>query len=124
MFKSATMRNIFATIAFGLIATVGTAASLLYVARQEMLEEGRDKIRHEAAAQAMQISMELRQASRFVEQLNAADTAAIEPMAHPLKDQVQRLRPDEVIDEDRHEKYQRNAARVEAGLYLVPKVIE
>ena len=60
----------------------------------------------------------------FVEQLNAADTAAIEPMAHPLKDQVQRLRPDEVIDEDRHEKYQRNAARVEAGLYLVPKVIE
>ena len=60
----------------------------------------------------------------FVEQLNAADTAAIEPMAHPLKGQVQRLRPDEVIDEDRHEKYQRNAARVEAGLYLVPKVIE
>ena len=60
----------------------------------------------------------------FVEQLNAADTAAIEPMAHPLKDQVQRLRPDEIVDQDRHEKYQRNAARVEAGLYLVPKVIE
>lgn len=60
----------------------------------------------------------------FVEQLNGADTVAIEPMAHPLKGQVQRLRPDEVFDEDRHEKYQRNAALVEAGLYLVPKVIE
>lgn len=60
----------------------------------------------------------------FVDQLNAADTAAVEPMAHPLKDQVQRLRPDAVIDTDQHEKYQRNATRVEAGLYLVPKVIE
>ena len=60
----------------------------------------------------------------FVEQLNAADTSSVEPMAHPLKDQVQRLRADEVVDQDQREKYQRNAARVEAGLYLVPKVIE
>jgi aspartyl-tRNA(Asn)/glutamyl-tRNA(Gln) amidotransferase subunit C len=60
----------------------------------------------------------------FVEQLNAADTGAVEPMAHPLKGQVQRMRADEVADADQHEKYQRNAARVEAGLYLVPKVIE
>ena len=60
----------------------------------------------------------------FVEQLNAADTAAVEPMAHPLAEQVQRLRPDEVVDSDQHEKYQRNAPRVAAGLYLVPKVIE
>jgi len=60
----------------------------------------------------------------FVEQLNAADTAAIEPMAHPFKDQVQRMRADVVTDTDQHEKYQRNAPRVEAGLYLVPKVIE
>jgi len=60
----------------------------------------------------------------FVEQLNAADTASVEPMAHPLAEQVQRMRPDEVVDADRHEKYQRNAPSVAAGLYLVPKVIE
>jgi aspartyl-tRNA(Asn)/glutamyl-tRNA(Gln) amidotransferase subunit C len=60
----------------------------------------------------------------FVEQLNAADTAAVQPMAHPLADQVQRLRPDEPLHMDLHEKYQSNAARVEASLYLVPKVIE
>jgi aspartyl-tRNA(Asn)/glutamyl-tRNA(Gln) amidotransferase subunit C len=60
----------------------------------------------------------------FVEQLGAADTEAVEPMAHPLKDQVQRMRADVVTDTDQHEKYQRNAARIEAGLYLVPKVIE
>jgi aspartyl-tRNA(Asn)/glutamyl-tRNA(Gln) amidotransferase subunit C len=60
----------------------------------------------------------------FVEQLNAADTSAVDPMAHPLKDQVQRMRADEIVDSNQREKYQRNAARVEAGLYLVPKVIE
>jgi aspartyl-tRNA(Asn)/glutamyl-tRNA(Gln) amidotransferase subunit C len=60
----------------------------------------------------------------FVEQLSAADTAGVDPMAHPLADQVQRLRPDEVTEVDRREKYQQNAAAVAAGLYLVPKVIE
>jgi aspartyl-tRNA(Asn)/glutamyl-tRNA(Gln) amidotransferase subunit C len=60
----------------------------------------------------------------FVEQLAAADTAGIEPMAHPLADQVQRLRPDAVSETDLREKFQRNAPSVAAGLYLVPKVIE
>lgn len=60
----------------------------------------------------------------FVEQLNTADTASVEPMAHPLADQVQRMRPDEVVHTDQHEKYQRNAPSVADGLYLVPKVIE
>jgi aspartyl-tRNA(Asn)/glutamyl-tRNA(Gln) amidotransferase subunit C len=37
---------------------------------------------------------------------------------------VQRMREDEVLDQDQHAKYQKNAPRVEASLYLVPKVIE
>ncbi len=60
----------------------------------------------------------------FVEQLNAAETADVEPMAHPLEGQVQRLRPDEVAETDQHARYQQNAPAVEASLYLVPKVIE
>lgn len=60
----------------------------------------------------------------FVEQLNGAQVAGVNPMAHPLADQVQRLRADEVTAVDAREKYQRNAPRVDAGLYLVPKVIE
>jgi aspartyl-tRNA(Asn)/glutamyl-tRNA(Gln) amidotransferase subunit C len=60
----------------------------------------------------------------LVEQLATADTAGVEPMAHPLADQVQRLRADEVTESDRHDKYQRNASAVAAGLYLVPKVID
>ena len=60
----------------------------------------------------------------FVEQLNAAGVDDVEPMSHPLAGQVQRLRLDEVIDVDQRDKYQLNAPRTEAGLYLVPKVIE
>jgi aspartyl-tRNA(Asn)/glutamyl-tRNA(Gln) amidotransferase subunit C len=60
----------------------------------------------------------------FVEQLNAVAVDNVEPMAHPLADQVQRLRADEVLHVEQRDKYQRNAARTEAGLYLVQKVIE
>jgi aspartyl-tRNA(Asn)/glutamyl-tRNA(Gln) amidotransferase subunit C len=60
----------------------------------------------------------------LVDQLNAVDTGSAEPMAHPLAGQTQRMRDDVVTESDAHEKYQRNAPRVEAGLYLVPKVIE
>jgi aspartyl-tRNA(Asn)/glutamyl-tRNA(Gln) amidotransferase subunit C len=59
----------------------------------------------------------------FVEQLNAVDTQGVVPMAHPL-DASQRLRPDAVTESDRRDQFQRIAPRVEAGLYLVPKVIE
>jgi aspartyl-tRNA(Asn)/glutamyl-tRNA(Gln) amidotransferase subunit C len=44
-------------------------------------------------------------------------------MAHPL-DMAQRLRADEVSEYDQREYFQAMAPRVEAGLYLVPKVIE
>jgi aspartyl-tRNA(Asn)/glutamyl-tRNA(Gln) amidotransferase subunit C len=59
----------------------------------------------------------------FVDQLQATDMTQVEPMAHPL-DTSQRLRPDKVTEKDDHELFQQNAAAVEAGLYLVPKVIE
>lgn len=59
----------------------------------------------------------------FVDQLRQVDTQGITPMAHPL-DVTQRLRADEVTERDEHKRYQRNASAVEAGLYLVPRVIE
>ena len=60
----------------------------------------------------------------FVEQLNAVETAAIEPMAHPLAGEVQRLRPDLVTETDQRQKFQANAPLVVSALYVVPKVIE
>jgi aspartyl-tRNA(Asn)/glutamyl-tRNA(Gln) amidotransferase subunit C len=59
----------------------------------------------------------------FVEQLNRVDTTGVEPLAHPLE-ATQRLRPDDVTESDEREKFLRNAPLTEAGLYLVPRVIE
>jgi aspartyl-tRNA(Asn)/glutamyl-tRNA(Gln) amidotransferase subunit C len=60
----------------------------------------------------------------LVGELDRVDTAGVAPMAHPLPGLTQRLRPDGVTEQDRHELYQANAPQVAAGLYLVPKVIE
>jgi aspartyl-tRNA(Asn)/glutamyl-tRNA(Gln) amidotransferase subunit C len=60
----------------------------------------------------------------LVGELAQADTTSVEPMAHPLAGQVQRLRPDVVSAGNSRDVFQRNAPQVEAGLYLVPRVIE
>ena len=59
----------------------------------------------------------------LVEQMSAVDTSGVTPMAHPM-DAAQRLRPDAVTETDQRELFQSIAPQVEAGLYLVPKVIE
>lgn len=59
----------------------------------------------------------------MVDQLSAADTQGVSPMAHPLG-LTQRLRPDVVTEPNRREVYQAHAPAVEDGLFLVPKVIE
>ena len=59
----------------------------------------------------------------MVDQLQAADTAGVEPLASPL-DATQHLRADEVTESDRRDAFQAIAPAVENGLYLVPKVIE
>jgi len=66
---------------------------------------------------------ELGNIMEWVEQMNVVDTDSIEPMAHPLH-AVQRLREDIVTEPDLREAAQAIAPETEAGLYLVPKVIE
>ena len=44
-------------------------------------------------------------------------------MSHP-QELATRLRPDLVTEADRREAFQKVAPQTEAGLYLVPKVIE
>ncbi|MDM3871728.1 Asp-tRNA(Asn)/Glu-tRNA(Gln) amidotransferase subunit GatC [Porticoccus sp. W117] len=59
----------------------------------------------------------------LVDQLQAADTDSIAPMAHPL-DAVQRLRADSVTETNNRDGFQAIAPATEDGLYLVPKVID
>jgi aspartyl-tRNA(Asn)/glutamyl-tRNA(Gln) amidotransferase subunit C len=59
----------------------------------------------------------------LIEQMQAVNTDGVEPMAHPT-DQPLRLRDDVVSESDQRDKFLRIAPAAEAGLYLVPKVIE
>ena len=69
------------------------------------------------------VSAKLSDIVTLVDQLQNADTDGVPPMAHPL-DRSQRLRADVVTEADDRELFQENAALVERGLYLVPKVID
>jgi len=59
----------------------------------------------------------------LVERMNSVDTAGVVPMAHPL-DMPLRLREDRVTEDNRREDFQQLAPATEAGLYLVPRVVE
>ncbi len=59
----------------------------------------------------------------LIEEMQAVDTRGVEPMAH-AQDLCQRLRSDTVTEENRRQAFQSVAPETEAGLYLVPKVIE
>jgi aspartyl-tRNA(Asn)/glutamyl-tRNA(Gln) amidotransferase subunit C len=59
----------------------------------------------------------------MVEQMNEVDTTDVQPMAHPM-DVAQRLRADEVLEENQRDAFQAIAPKTENGLYLVPRVIE
>lgn len=59
----------------------------------------------------------------LVDELQQANTEGVAPMSHPL-DASQRLRTDEVSEENQRDALQAIAPATESGLYLVPKVID
>lgn len=63
----------------------------------------------------------------IVEKMRAVDTTGLKPLAHPVDvtdTMALRLRPDVVSEPDQRAANQQSAPAVEAGLFLVPKVIE
>lgn len=66
---------------------------------------------------------DLNEILELADKLQAIDTTDIPPMANPL-DATQRLRPDEVTESDQRALYQACAPEVEAGYFLVPRVVE
>ncbi len=64
---------------------------------------------------------------RIVERMSAVDTSGVEPLATPLSamyDDALRLRDDAVSEIDERAANQISAPLVDAGLYLVPRVVE
>ena len=76
-----------------------------------------------AGDEAAQYQNQLNGIFDLIAEMQAVDTTGVAPMAH-ARDVFQRLRADEVTETDRREAYQAVAPHTEAGLYLVPKVIE
>jgi aspartyl-tRNA(Asn)/glutamyl-tRNA(Gln) amidotransferase subunit C len=74
-------------------------------------------------AEAEQALAQLSGIFALIERMQAVDTSGIEPMSH-AQDLILRLREDRVTEADQRELFQSLAPQVEAGLYLVPKVIE
>ena len=60
---------------------------------------------------------------KLVDKMNQIDTTHIEPLAHSSSE-TQPLREDIVTEPNQRALFQKNAPQVEAGLYMVPLVIE
>ena len=59
----------------------------------------------------------------LADQMQAINTEGVEPVSNPL-DASQKLRPDAVTEENQRELFQSLAPATEAGLYLVPRVVD
>jgi len=70
-----------------------------------------------------QMAAELERVFLLLDRLQAAPTEGVEPLAHPLA-QSQRLREDHVTEPDCRDALLALAPSSDAGLYLVPKVID
>ena len=97
---------------FSVSLTITEVKKVAHLARLELEE-----------AEISQYSQELSNILDLVAQMDAVDTTAIQPMAHPLNVQ-QPQRKDLVTETNQRELFQSIAPATEAGLYLVPKVIE
>ena len=59
----------------------------------------------------------------LVDQMQQIDTDGVAPLAHPLE-LKQALRAGAVAETNQRDKFQAIAPQVDAGLYLVPRVVE
>jgi len=73
--------------------------------------------------EAEQVLAQLRAIFALIDELQAVDTRGVDPMSHAQGLRL-RLREDQVSEPDQRQLFQSIAPQAEAGLYLVPKVIE
>ena len=59
----------------------------------------------------------------LVDQMQQIDTDGVAPLAHPLELR-QTLRTDAVVETNQRDKFQATPPHADAGLYLVPRVVE
>ena len=74
-------------------------------------------------AEVKAVQAKLNDIFELIGQMQKVDTEGVEPMSH-AQGAALRLREDRVTETDQRELFQSIAPQAEAGLYLVPKVIE
>src|SRR3989442_2326202 len=74
-------------------------------------------------AEARAVQAQLNNIFELIGQMQKVDTDGIEPMTH-AQGSALRLREDKATEENQRKQLQSVAPQVEAGLYLVPRVIE
>ena len=85
---------------------------------------------HLREAEVPALQTELNEVMGLIEQLQSIDTTGVEPLAHPLSvigEIGLRLREDVALpthDEATRDRFMQNAPAREAGVFLVPRVIE
>lgn len=72
---------------------------------------------------AAQYQQSLSSVLALVEQMQSVNTDGIEPLGNPLE-MTQRLREDAITEGNRRDEFLANAPQTEAGLFLVPQVID
>ncbi|MEL0224442.1 MAG: Asp-tRNA(Asn)/Glu-tRNA(Gln) amidotransferase subunit GatC [Gammaproteobacteria bacterium] len=74
-------------------------------------------------AETTEILTRLNSIIALVDQMQQIDTEVVAPLAHPLELR-QTLRTDAVAETNQRDKFQAIAPHTDAGLYLVPRVVE
>ena len=78
-------------------------------------------------AEAEAVLPQLQAVFALLEEMQAVDTSGLAPLAHPilfLRDLAQPLRSDAVTEVDHRTENMQSAPAVQAGYFLVPRVIE
>jgi aspartyl-tRNA(Asn)/glutamyl-tRNA(Gln) amidotransferase subunit C len=74
-------------------------------------------------ANLQQLSEGMQSILELADQMQTINTEGVEPVSNPL-DVSQKLRHDVITEEDQRELFQSLAPATEAGLYLVPRVVD
>ena len=74
-------------------------------------------------ADLRQLTQGMQNILALADQMQTINTEGVEPVSNPL-DASQKLRPDMVTEDNQRELFQSFAPATEAGLYLVPRVVD
>tara|TARA_R110002126_G_scaffold116140_4_gene255426 strand:- start:44195 stop:44488 length:294 start_codon:yes stop_codon:yes gene_type:complete len=75
-------------------------------------------------AETDNLKIKLNESLSIFDELQHVNTDNITPMAHPIENTFQMQRPDEITESANKSELQLIAPDIEAGLYIVPTVIE